>query len=250
MELRRFPEVAYLESSPCLEVTGEIRTRLPWGSYSFTWVLQFDRENTAGFMEGPLTQPAIFFFSDGFWNLQTDTVYFPLTPNTASRVRRGGWLEYDHHIFTVTEDEHMREKELKFSLSETVGGLMKSGLYLDGVIIRPVPFVPRTEEDQLYRGFEGLHVREPGYELEQVEVEEEEEKEEEDDDDDSDREETNWKKLLPRDYETIVRIAKGGPLQYDSHRELYDRLCDGILLEDGNRVGTMVVVHICTSSYY
>ncbi|KAJ7516541.1 hypothetical protein O6H91_22G062000 [Diphasiastrum complanatum] len=45
-----------------------------------------------------------------------------------------------------------------------------------------------------------------------------------------------WEHLLPPQYQAILAQAYGGPPQFSSKRELYDCLCQQILLKDGNEV--------------
>ncbi|KAG6544049.1 hypothetical protein Mapa_014572 [Marchantia paleacea] len=142
--------------------------------------------------------PACFYFADGLRNIRTDCIYFPLTPEMVSKVENDGWLEYDHHTFTVDEDEHLREVNMKFSLSETSSELVKSGLYLDGVVIRPVTLIPGSENDGLFGTSREVHMDEDAYSVEEVDVEEIELSPDSDTEGEAmDVTEVDWEKFLP-----------------------------------------------------
>ncbi|KAL3682653.1 hypothetical protein R1sor_000675 [Riccia sorocarpa] len=147
----RFPEVAHLETVFWLHLIAEVRVRLPPGTYSLRWVLRF-RE--AGWPEDPITIT----FADG-GTVQLSEIIFPpvqgdwgvgrlgtrllLFRNNRVHWKENGWIEYEAGVFTVEEfddptPEATRELTLKSDMRETVHLKPKSGMFVDGIVIRQV----------------------------------------------------------------------------------------------------------------
>ncbi|KAL2632106.1 hypothetical protein R1flu_016792 [Riccia fluitans] len=133
----RSKQVAYSTNVWYLQVKGEFNDHLPAGRYTLSWLLQFDPAATRTW---PKNKPITFSASDGGIP-ETKIVEFPLNQETASRVSSSGWLEFDVLKFEVPK--WMPSVSLEYSLEETKGD-GKSGLYIDGVIIRPCPMSDLT----------------------------------------------------------------------------------------------------------
>ncbi|KAG6541240.1 hypothetical protein Mapa_017401 [Marchantia paleacea] len=138
----RFAEVAYLKSVCWLDLKGEIRTKLPPGTYTLSWVLQFkEGEHNGKWQDAPVT----FTFTNGS-DVQMSEIEFPPTRERGegqNRVqwRENEWFEYCAGSFTVERDnleiaDSTCEVDLKFELKETVDLWWKSGLFVDGVLIQ------------------------------------------------------------------------------------------------------------------
>lgn len=54
----------------------------------------------------------------------------------------------------------------------------------------------------------------------------------------------DWESMLPPDWESIVRRAYRGPLEYDSFEDLYNQLCNHVLLGDGREVSSFKLQEI------
>lgn len=162
----RWPEIAYVKEVCWFQVTGELNCLLPPGSYTLSWRMQMndsprnhsnvEAENnyTEDHVYGWASAPAEFFLSlrDGSQvsnnhryltnrheNSRRQNQLLNLTP---VRVVEDNWLEYDVGEFVI---EYGQEgADLKFSVMDVQSGQWKSGLNLDGVVVRPTYLAQKT----------------------------------------------------------------------------------------------------------
>lgn len=168
-----FPEVAQLMTVCWLEAIGEMECSLPAGTYTACWRIMLSRLQNFG--EKPVTfrlskndeqvverqcfidprPPRYRRRSDGELRLPMPTV----------RVVDGGWREYDAGEFTVNEHD-VQPCVLKFSMTAIEEGQdWKSGISLDGVVVRPsntITHIQPESRDSLIRFLETKD-REPVY---------------------------------------------------------------------------------------
>ncbi|EFJ34936.1 hypothetical protein SELMODRAFT_35818, partial [Selaginella moellendorffii] len=154
----RFDEVAFLRDVCWLEIRGSFSGYLKLGSYRVSFRLQLleshaRRRGRGGDWHddayGWEAQPVIFSLSAPPSSTRERRRYLASARQlhrggqsgidaadlAAARVVEDGWMEYDAGEFCV-EDEDF-PVALEFSLVEIRGGNWKSGLYVDGVVIKP-----------------------------------------------------------------------------------------------------------------
>ncbi|EFJ10053.1 hypothetical protein SELMODRAFT_47162, partial [Selaginella moellendorffii] len=154
----RFDEVAFLRDVCWLEIRGSFSGYLKLGSYRVSFRLQLlgsharRRGRGADWHDdayGWEAQPVIFSLSAPPSSTRERRRYLASARQlhrggqsgieaadlAAARVVEDGWMEYDAGEFCV-EDEDF-PVALEFSLVEIRGGNWKSGLYVDGVVIKP-----------------------------------------------------------------------------------------------------------------
>ncbi|KAG0557169.1 hypothetical protein KC19_11G107200 [Ceratodon purpureus] len=137
----RWPEVACLEEVWWFHARGNIKCLLPKGAYTLSWRIQYRRK-----CSGWTTLPVTFRLSMSDGSQATTSHRYlgnrlrngpdqnsldDLTP--VRQVER--WLEFDVGEVVVTDEE--KETSLEFSMRETACGTLKSGVVLDGVVLRP-----------------------------------------------------------------------------------------------------------------
>lgn len=151
-----------------LEAIGEMECSLPAGTYTACWRIMLSRLQNFG--EKPVTfrlskndeqvverqcfidprPPRYRRRSDGELRLPMPTV----------RVVDGGWREYDAGEFTVNEHD-VQPCVLKFSMTAIEEGQdWKSGISLDGVVVRPsntITHIQPESRDSLIRFLEVTH---------------------------------------------------------------------------------------------
>lgn len=140
-----FPEVARLLNVCWFEVTHEIELSLPPGAYTVTWRLFL------GDLRGWHNEPAHFSFTKNDDESTECKCHIDPRPAVSSqpvaqfrlpaaiRVIETGWTEYDVAEFSVAKGEETCSLKFSFIARESRG--WKSGLYLDGVDIRPTEVV-------------------------------------------------------------------------------------------------------------
>lgn len=146
----RFPEIARLKNVCWFEAKGEIECSLPPGAYTLSWRMCL--ADVTGFQ----SEPAHFTFSkNSLETTGTETSHeckcfidprryvsrlpaeqFPLP---TVRAVDAGWTEYDVGDFVVDKGEETCL--LRFAVSAIHSGAWKSGLFLDGVVVRPTAVV-------------------------------------------------------------------------------------------------------------
>ncbi|KAL2610622.1 hypothetical protein R1flu_029195 [Riccia fluitans] len=166
-----FPEVAYLKAVCWLEARGQMECTLPVGSYTLSWRLSvaetpsrnrsyirhalgygwsnkpvlFDMETDGG----QHSQREYYLDADRWEDEQAeqhDTVGGGSSQNSGRRLVHKNWMEFDVGNFTVEEgngNSGVGKVRLKYALTEIKGGHWKSGMFLDGVVIRPVYLKPK-----------------------------------------------------------------------------------------------------------
>lgn len=142
--------MAYLEEVCWFHVTGDMTCLLPPGSYTISWRLQYDGSlRHSGWASVP-TEFTLS-LSDGS---QSTTSHRYLDHQREIAARQNGlvdltpvrmvdnWLEYDAGEITVENEE--KETKLTFGMMETQSGQWKSGVTLDGIVLRPTSIALST----------------------------------------------------------------------------------------------------------
>jgi hypothetical protein len=134
------------------EARGEIECPLPPGAYTFTWRMYLAD------LHGWHAEPAHFTLSkNDVENLECKS-YIDPRPDLSMqpveqfrlptvRVTETGWTEYDVGEFFVEKGEETCT--LKFSMNAISRGAWKSGLFMDGVVVRPTETVRRIHRPEL-----------------------------------------------------------------------------------------------------
>ena len=126
-------------------VSGELKCLLPPGTYTLSWRVQY--ETRSDHVYGWATAPTKFHLAMSDGNQASNTQrYLTTHPENAARQNElenltpvrlveDNWLEYDAGEILVTDGE--KEIELIFSMIEIQSGSWKSGVNLDGIVLRP-----------------------------------------------------------------------------------------------------------------
>ena len=145
------------------EARGEIECPLPPGAYTFTWRMYLAD------LHGWHAEPAHFTLSkNDVENLECKS-YIDPRPDLSMqpveqfrlptvRVTETGWTEYDVGEFFVEKGEETCT--LKFSMNAISRGAWKSGLFMDGVVVRPTETVRRIQPVSSPRAESGFHTPE------------------------------------------------------------------------------------------
>ena len=162
-ETNRFPEVARLKTVCWFEAKGEVECSLPPGTYTLSWRLLL------GNLSGWRSEPAHFTLSkndsesmeckcyiDSSLDLSREEVDYYSLPTI--RDVESGWREYDVGEFVVEKGEDT--SFLKFGMSAIEEGAWKSGLCLDGVVVRPTKTIRQSQPVTLPRAESGFHTPE------------------------------------------------------------------------------------------
>lgn len=145
------------------EAKGEIECSLPPGAYTFTWRMYL------GDLHGWHGEPAKFTLAKNDVENSECKCYIDRRPDVSRqpveqcrlptiRVMETGWTEYDVGEFFVEKGEETCS--LKFCLAAVQRGSWKSGLFLDGVVIRPTEAVKRIQPVTSPRAESGSHTPE------------------------------------------------------------------------------------------
>lgn len=159
----RFPEVARLKNVCWFEAKGEIECSLPPGAYTLTWRMYL------GDLRGWNSEPAHFTFSKNDDGNSECKCYVDPRPYVSRlpvehfslptiRVIETGWTEYDVGEFFVEKGEETCL--LKFAVLAIHSGDWKSGLFLDGVVVRPTEAVRQIRPITSPRPESGFHTPE------------------------------------------------------------------------------------------
>lgn len=138
--ITRFPEVAQLKNVCWFEVCGDFEVTLPPGSYTLSWRIQLERPTNFS------AHPVHFTFSKNDLDVSECACYLDTRPEVALRatenyklptirVLGNRWQEYDVAEFSVDREEP--SCMLRVHLISTKGGMWKSGISMDGIVIRP-----------------------------------------------------------------------------------------------------------------
>ncbi|KAJ7544391.1 hypothetical protein O6H91_09G077100 [Diphasiastrum complanatum] len=166
----RFHEVAYLRSVCRFEVSGSLRCYLQPGAYTVSFRLQLgDEPSNMGLhsqyvvshVRGWKLKPVKFSLSTSDGQHTESERYLDCTEVPESkqlelsnlspkRIVDNHWVEYDVGEFNV-ESTH-KLVELQFSMTEIEEGYSKSGLFLDGAIIRPSFLLPYAPNSHCFKG--------------------------------------------------------------------------------------------------
>jgi len=150
-----FPEVAHLKNVCWFEVSGAFEVALPPGSYTLSWRIQLVRPNNFS------DYPVHFTFSKNDLDVSKCMCYFDPRPEVALRatgneklptirVLGNRWQEYDVAEFSVDRDEP--SCMLKVHLISTQGGMWKSGISMDGIVIRPTNTIKNLQRGSSMAG--------------------------------------------------------------------------------------------------
>ncbi|KAG0576754.1 hypothetical protein KC19_5G105400 [Ceratodon purpureus] len=160
-----FPEVARLKHVCWFEAKGEIKWSLPPGKYTFSWRLFLDHQ-LSGWRQAPATfnlskNEEEFFQRKCYIDQSHEYSRRQVGDFTLPTFRdvENGWREYDVGEFEVEEGED--SCFLKFSMLAFEVGCWKSGLIMDGVVVRPTNTIresPQAETNQ--RSESGFHTPE------------------------------------------------------------------------------------------
>ncbi|KAL3690458.1 hypothetical protein R1sor_016767 [Riccia sorocarpa] len=168
-----YPEVAYLKQVCWLEVSGQMDCTLPVGSYTLSWRLSVTEStgrdlsyirHSLGYgwshkpvlfkleTDGGLVSQRAHFLDPDRWGDETTVFHArgrvsagPPLQYSGRRVVHKKWMEFDAGDFTVEEgspNSGVGRVYLKYSLLEIQSGHWKSGIFLDGVVIRPSHLKP------------------------------------------------------------------------------------------------------------
>lgn len=162
-ETSRFPEVARLKSVCWFEAKGEIECSLPPGRYTFSWRLLL------GELRGWRSEPAHFTLCKNDREFTECKCYIDPSLEVSTRevdlfnlptIRdvENGWKEYDVGEFLVEKGEDTCL--LKFAILAVEEGHWKSGLCLDGVVVRPTKTIRQSQLMTLPRAESGFHTPE------------------------------------------------------------------------------------------
>jgi hypothetical protein len=144
-----FPEVARLKNVCWFEAKGEVEWSLPLGTYTFSWRLFLG--NLSGWRDAPAT----FKFLKNDVESTPRKCYIDHSPEISMtqigdfslptfRDVENGWREYDVAEFKVEEGEETCF--LKFAMTAYEVGSWKSGLCMDGVVVRPTNTIRASQQ--------------------------------------------------------------------------------------------------------
>ncbi|CAM6102085.1 unnamed protein product [Calypogeia fissa] len=125
----RFAEVAYLTQVWWLQVEGNMHCSLLPGTYTVSWRLSFAHDDVNGFDDPPVK-----FSVEGPDHVLIN-VYKDLANHWSSNFGDSKWAELDVGEFTVGRG--VSPVAIKFSLKEIDCGYLKSGMFVDSVLIQP-----------------------------------------------------------------------------------------------------------------
>ena len=140
--------MAILKNVCWFEAKGEMECALPPGTYTFTWRVYLAA------LYGWHTEPVHFTLSQNdvlnfecksYIDPRPDVARQPVEQFRVPTIRSidKGWTEYDVGKFFVEKGEETCT--LKFSMKAIHGGAWKSGLVLDGVVIRPTETIRQMQ---------------------------------------------------------------------------------------------------------
>ncbi len=146
--ITRFPEVALLKSVCWFEASGDFEVALPPGSYTLSWRIQL--ESPTNFS----AEPVHFTLSKNGLDVSECVCYIDPRPEGALRatgnyklptirVLGNRWQEYDVAEFSVDREEP--NCMLKVHLIARGAGLWKSGVSMDGIVIRRTDIIKNMQ---------------------------------------------------------------------------------------------------------
>jgi hypothetical protein len=147
----RWPEVACLREVCWFHTSGEIACKLPAGVYTLSWRLQYEAGSG---VRGWDRVPAEFTLATTDESQRTASHRYlsnwpnnahqqnELTDLTPVRLVEDNWFEFDAGEITVSDEE--KPTSVQFSMVETESGNWKSGIFLDGVVLRPSSITKTT----------------------------------------------------------------------------------------------------------
>lgn len=151
--------------------SGTIKCELPPGDYTLSWRLQYERGLSARGWDRLPTEFSVS-TTDGSQKatshryltnrLENASQQSELGDLTAVRLVEDNWFEFDAGEITVADEDKVTS--LEFSMVETESGHWKSGIVLDGVVLRPSALTRTTGRYLSVEemGQSSLHNHEPG----------------------------------------------------------------------------------------
>jgi hypothetical protein len=150
-----YPEVAQLRRVCWFEACGDFEVALPPGSYTLSWRIQLERPNNFS------AEPVHFTFSKNDLDVSECMCYIDLRPEGALRATRNyklptirvlgnRWQEYDVAEFSVDREE--TSCMLQVSLRSIQMGLWKSGISMDGIVIRRTNIIKNLQRGSSLAG--------------------------------------------------------------------------------------------------
>lgn len=128
--------------------SGNIKCQLPPGTYTLSWRIQYEIRTERSYgVHGWDRLPTEFSVSATDGSQKTTTHRYltnwpynavhqnQLADLTPVRLVEDSWFEFDAGEITVVDEEELTS--LEFSMVETESGHWKSGIILDGVVLRP-----------------------------------------------------------------------------------------------------------------
>jgi hypothetical protein len=149
--ITRFPEVAELKQVFWFEASGDFEVALPPGSYTLSWRIQLERPSCFS------NEPVHFTFSKNDLDVSECVCYIDPRPEVALRatgnyklptirVLGNGWQEYDVAEFFVGRGEPSCTLQV-FLISSQNPGFWKSGISMDGIVIRRTSIIENLQRD-------------------------------------------------------------------------------------------------------
>ncbi|XP_024403966.1 putative F-box protein PP2-B12 [Physcomitrium patens] len=136
----RWPEVARLKEVCFFHASGTMKCILPPGAYTLSWRILYRAYSRTldGWQQLPVefrmstTDGSQSSISHRYLNNRSQSNIDDVTP---VRLVDDGWLEFD--VGEVTIKDEGKETSLEFSMVEIDSGTWKTGVFLDGVVLRP-----------------------------------------------------------------------------------------------------------------
>lgn len=145
--------MANLKKVCWFHVSGELKCVLPPGAYTLSWRLQYETHRDPG-PDGWAAAPTKFHLAMSDGSQATNSQRFLTTHSenavlqnelenlTPLRLVEDNWMEYDAGEILVRDGE--TETALIFSMIEIQSGQWKSGMNLDGIVLRPTSLSKST----------------------------------------------------------------------------------------------------------